>query len=234
MKQRKDFISNSSTCSYVVSSVEPKETFYKKLQEYFKDDYSKHSDKAFQSCECFVPFEIYTRYLMPEEVPNSVLPVIMSIHGESFHGEQIDASYMDRFFDENENIKSDLKFPDCIEKFEWWTHGDNGNYFQRDIDDLTISSQVTMRSVKIAKYLEEKASEFNIKMDRDRDEKLKALNEIEKELNNSKNVYLVFFSYEGDSQSFGHIWDGHRNDGNIWEKLKRCGLVDKIIFHEDY
>lgn len=235
MKQRKDYVSNSSSCSYIISTPEPPKTIIKKLCKYYKDEYScRVTEKILQSCECMVPIEIkFEQVYDDDKTPrvNYISPVLLSIHGDSFRHGRIDVDLSHYFFDDSGELKKDLVFPDAVRPFGSLRKL-RGTYTENDVIwEYAVSCKVPLKAIKLCRWILENAGTLNDEYDHKKFY-LSKLDEMEQEIKNGKHLYMIYFTYEGDGFERGHIRDDNTSEKGVCQKLQECPFVDKVIYGE--
>lgn len=204
MKTRFDFVSNSSSSSYIIA-VSPEYTSRMAARDVaektFGDGFEDVAD-FFENKTVLTAIEIkYSDWndKYNDWVYNFIPPGIC-----------IDDEELDKWFDANGEVRSDLDILEVIPKLSWNT--EDGMCENEDIVyERRLMGKVTDKTLKFTKWLHGKVVELYGAENAGyySDSKIEPedqLAEYEKNLAEGKKLYLIRFSYEGDAMCYGHIY----------------------------
>ncbi len=204
MKIRTDFVSNSSSSSYIIA-VGPEYTSRMAAQDVaektFGDGFEDVAD-FFENKTVLTAIEIkYSDWndTYNDWVYNFIPPGIC-----------VDDEELDKWFDANGEVRSDLDIFEVIPKLSWNT--EDGMCENEDIVyERRLMGKVTDKTLKFTKWLHDKVVELygaeaagyysDSKIEPEAQ-----LAEYEKNLAEGKKLYLTRFSYDGDAMCYGHIY----------------------------
>lgn len=219
MKCRNDFVSNSSSCSYiVVSKVDPINAgrFFRKLTKCENrlevDMYLQSTSSVIAHAIHLDPCKDYPGY---QELPNHVRWAIMS-----------DVEFSKWFYN-NGTVKGTLDLKTVIPHIYQYYHANSRSTKSTDKKKHIegVCTKITMQSINFTKWLiKQLGDEF--KRNNNVEEVQKQLNDYEKQLNDGNYIYVLEFTYSGDGEYDGNIYADtdklpERSIGNALRNDKR-------------
>lgn len=204
MKIRSDFVSNSSSSSYIIAVIPEYDSRLaaKDIAERVFGDEFEDVAKFFEHKTVLTAMEIkYSDWSNKQyEWIYNFIPA----------GICIDDEELGKWFDANGEVRSDLNILEVIPKLSWNT--EDGMSENEDIVyERRLMGKVTDKTLKFTKWLHDKVVELYGAEAAGyySDSKIKPedqLAEYEKNLTEGKKLYLTRFSYEGDAMCYGHIY----------------------------
>ncbi len=204
MKTRLDFVSNSSSSSYIIA-VSPECTSRMAAQDVaektFGDGFEDVAD-FFENKTVLTAMEI--KYSDWSDKYNEWMYNFIPA------GICIDDEELEKWFDANGEVKNDLDILEVIPALSW--HNDDCTCENEDIVyERRLMGKITDKTLKFTKWLHDKVVELYGAEAAGyySDSKIEPedqLAEYEKNLAEGKKLYLTRFSYDGDAMCYGHIY----------------------------
>lgn len=204
MKTRLDFVSNSSSSSYIIA-VSPEYTSRMAAQDVaektFGDGFEDVAD-FFENKTVLTAMEI--KYSDWSDKYNEWMYNFIPA------GICIDDEELEKWFDANGEVKNDLDILEVIPALSW--HNDDCTCENEDIVyERRLMGKITDKTLKFTKWLHDKVVELYGAEAAGyySDSKIEPedqLAEYEKSLAEGKKLYLTRFSYDGDAMCYGHIY----------------------------
>lgn len=209
MKTRFDFVSNSSSSSYIIA-VGPEYTSRMVARDVaektFSDDFEDVAD-FFENKTVLTAIEI--NYRDWNDTYNDWVYNFIPA------GICVDDSELSKWFDANGEVRNDLDVFEVIPKLSW--HGDDGMSENEDIVyERRLMGKITDKTLKFTKWLHDKVVEvygtedsgyyYTDSTDVSEIDAAKQLAEYENNLAKGNKLYLARFSYDGDAMRYGYIY----------------------------
>ena len=223
MQKRHDFVSNSSSCSFIISSELDRVPFLEKL--FPRTAIQPMWDKK-DCCGNDVWFRNYTALTVGGlDFWNQDGSQLLAICG----GHCIRNNHLNRYFDKDGNLRTDLDFNKVCEDIRWHYDGEP-NVGQRNccrVTDKTVQfsewlfNQIRLNSIfwKDTRYGYDCEKEFP-----------EALQKVKDALQQGLYVYYCFASYEGDAQVGGYFYvDLDEDHPYVKDNFKVTGAVKEFI-----
>lgn len=195
MKTRLDFISNSSSCSYIISSNDPPIAFVNKI-----GSCGENSDNTIE-----MPGEEY------DYIQNYVALTLMDIlytDRKEFCAEvcgnlSIPKEEIPDYFTESGEVRDDLDVKEIIKRFTYfdWTYPQ----YHEEWTNYQNLAQVNEYSIKFSKWIFEKVSELYTVSKFTKENYLPFINDVEDQLK-ERNVYLLWATYSGNGYESGKMY----------------------------
>lgn len=243
MKIRSDFVSNSSSCSFIIAatSSNPYETAYEMCKE-LGDSYEDTLD-FFENYTSLTLCELHIHIAMiyDNTIPfGTFVPV----------GITVKDSELSEYFDGDE-VRKDLDSLSIIRKLLWYKWDDSIDVFTETHEDKILDysengyviyenrmmGKVNLKTYNFTKWLYEEIKKHGLntfKNEPDRiDETLPRINKVKELLDSGKKLYQVRCSYSGDAERYGHIYiHDLRNSKPVYERLKDKNIVEDMWYVE--
>jgi len=204
MKTRLDFVSNSSSSSYIIA-VRPEYSSRMAAQDVaektFGDGFEDVAD-FFENKTVLTAMEI--KYSDWSDKYNEWMYNFIPA------GICIDDEELEKWFDANDEVRNDLDILEVIPALSW--HNDDCTCENEDIVyERRLMGKITDKTLKFTKWLHDKVVElYGAEVagyySDSKIEPEDQLAEYEKNLAEGKKLYLTRFSYDGDAMCYGHIY----------------------------
>ena len=242
MKTRNDFVSNSSSSSYIVVCKPgfTNDQIAFDIAEKTLGDESKPVKDFFNNYTCLTTSSVLVEWWDNDKS--------MIIDNSIAAGVCVEDDKLSKWFDENGDLKKDLVFEDVIKDFFWYDASSSDAYAENGkvVYESRVMGKINDKTVKMMSWLMTNAIEWYgresvaggsfkdcFKLE-DIEIKL-GLDKIKKALDEGKKLFLTRYSYEGDAQCYGHIYvydtDGWKR--SIGQKLKEDSKSVEIAWHVD-
>lgn len=228
MKIRTDFVSNSSSSSYiiaVISKYTPIMVAQDVAERTFGDDFTETAE-FFESKTVLTAIEL--QYSSLNSKLNTWICNFIPV------GICIDDEEIDKWFDADGEVRNDLDILEVIPKLSWYS--DDGVSENEDIVyRRRLMGKVTIKTLKFTKWLHDKLIEA-YGVDHSGyylDSSISAEDQLdiyENNLSKGKQLYLTRFSYSGDAMRYGHIYIAE-TDG--WKRGIRQRMLEDSISVKD-
>jgi hypothetical protein len=221
MKTRSDFVSNSSSSSYIVAVV-PRCTDAVAAQciaeKAFGDGYESVKD-FFEHKTVLTAVEVIY-YDWREKTQEWLMNFVPA-------GICVDDEELDKFFDKNGEVRNDLDPIETIAKLSWHSddcYGEN----EEVVYERRLMGKVNEKTLKFTKWIHDKAVELygdkNAGYDADSEQPAEdLLAAYKKSLDAGNKLYFTRFSYEGDAMCYGHIYIA---DTGGWKRSIGQRMID--------
>ena len=221
MKTRLDFVSNSSSSSYIVAvtaGCTDKDAAQDIAEKVFGDDFEEVKD-FFENKTVLTAVEVAysdwyakTQTLLSNFVPSGIC---------------INDNELNMFFDKDGEVRADLDPIETIAKLSWY----NDEYEENEeiVYEQRLMGKVNEKTLKFTKWIHDKAVElygsenasyYSGSNGRSAEE---LLSEYEESLAKGNKLYFTRFSYEGDAMCYGHIYIEDTGD---WKKSIGQRMID--------
>ena len=198
MKTRLDFVSNSSTSSYIVSSDYPSLAFINGISsygEYIGND-SPYSDPVYDYIQNYTAMTLMDiNFVKPKRWIGTCLGKLC-----------VQNNFINTVFDSHNNIRSNLWNSDIV-RLIWdftWVSWFNPNYHEKWVKNQVIG-KVNDLTVKFSRWIFDAiAQRYEIK-EPTKERYLSFIDEIEKELK-ERNVYVLWCTSGGDGYESGKCY----------------------------
>jgi len=222
MKIRNDYVSNSSSSSYIIAVIpeyDSRQAAQDVAERVFGDGFEDVAD-FFENKTVLTAIEIsYTDWSEKlQELVSNFIPAGICINDKE----------IGNWFDADGEVRSDLDVLEVIPKLSW--HADECMSENEEIVyERHLMGKVTDKTLKFTKWLYNKAVELynaeNVYYYSDsKTEPEDQLAEYEKNLAEGKKLYFARFSYDGDAMCYGHIYIADAED---WKRgIKQRMLED--------
>ena len=221
MKIRKDFVSNSSSSSYIIDV--GKGLSHKEAANLVATNIGDGDDwlcQLFEDNIALTCIDICYHFADCEfsnDIPSGIC---------------ISKYDINEYFDANGNVRSDLDKRKTIEKFSWNTVPTSENYWGENefavYEARAYGMMITEKSVKFTEWLidackelcGEKSVSFGFNEDDEKTNKTN-LNEIKHSLTEGNSVYYIRTCYSGDPDCGLYVADSNEDD-NGWKRLRKA------------
>ena len=205
MKIRNDFVSNSSSSSYIVAvkaGCTDKDAAQDIAEKVFGDEFGTVKT-FFENKTVLTAIEVQYSdwYDKTQEYLTNWVPPGICVNDDE----------LSNWFDENGEVRADLDPIETIAKLSW--HKDDSCYGENEeiVYERSLMGKVTDKTLKFTKWIHDKAVELYGAENAGyySDSKLEPeeqLAEYEKNLAEGKKLYLTRFSYDGVAMCYGHIY----------------------------
>lgn len=205
MKTRLDFVSNSSSSSYIIAVIpeyDSRQAAQVVAERVFGDEFEDVA-RFFENKTVLTAMEIkYSDWSDKySELMYNFIPA----------GICVDDNELSKWFDANGEVRNDLDILEVIPALSW--HNDDGNYGENEeiVYERRLMGKVTDKTLKFTKWLHDAVVELYGAENAGyySDSKIKSedrLAEYEKNLAEGKKLYFTRFSYDGDAMCYGHIY----------------------------
>lgn len=248
MKIRSDFVSNSSTSSYVLySKLNPQQLSnemwkYSGLLEESIKKWSKIFGWHLSHTTLLTLYDISFDMPLEEKYLKEFYP------GEStenmiFRGYYCYDNQLSKYFDEYGEVRKDLDIDDVIAKFGMYHFEDDNIVFDQDESDGCNhgSAKINKYTIKFSKWLFEqlKKKYSNVRFTADGDTTTEIFDMVEKELaEKHMNQYWIKLNYEGDGMADDAVYYNtkkyERGDGpGYLETLRNRGVCGDVVWAEN-
>lgn len=241
MKTRLDFVSNSSSSSYILvcsSGKSPEEIARLVSEKTFGYDNDEIAD-FFCNYTCLTTHCIAFSYYSSkchEMMTNNIAA-----------GVCVKDSELDKYFDANGNVREDLKFEDVIKDFTW--NDFNSEYSENEdvVYNKRVIGKISDKTLKMMSWLAANAIDaygdgnvfsnwyVDVLKPEDIDVKLQ-LDKLQKLLDDGNQLFYTRYSYDGDAECYGHIYIYETNDWkrsiSKWLKEDVEDVVDAFYVEE--
>lgn len=221
MKIRLDFVSNSSSSSYIVSVMSgcsDRDAAQDIAKKVFGDEFEETKD-FFENKTVLTAIEVTysdwyekTQTLLSNFVPAGIC---------------INDNELNMFFDKDGEVRANLDPIETIAKLSWY----NDDYEENEeiVYERRLMGKVNEKTLKFTKWIHDKAVElygsenasyYSGSNGRSAKE---LLSEYEESLAKGNKLYFTRFSYEGDAEVYGHIYIDDTGD---WKKSIGQRMID--------
>ena len=217
MKIRNDFVSNSSSSSYIVAVAEPsvKDAAQDIVKAVYSDDL-ENTQELFETKTILTCAEIQYETWNDNTclLQTNFIPVGICINDNE----------LAEYFGDDGEVRNDLDPLKIIKKLSWYNY-DSYDENEEIIYESILMGKVTDKTFKFTKWLYDKAIELygneavNYCTDNNTEEELSTY---EKAFTEGKSLYFVRFSYDGDGQNYGYIYIDNTN--NFSKSIKQMML----------
>ena len=223
MKTRLDFVSNSSSSSYIVAVMAgctDRDAARDIAEKVFGDGFEEVKD-FFENKTVLTAVEVQYSdwYEKTQEYLTNFIPPGICVNDDE----------LSSWFDENGEVRADLDPIETIAKLSW--HNDDGRYGENEeiVYERRLMGKVNEKTLKFTKWIHDKAVELYGDKDAcyygDSDRSAEELlAEYEENLAKGNKLYFTRFSYEGDAMCYGHIYVA---DTDGWKKSIGQRMVDE-------
>ena len=242
MKIRNDFVSNSSSSSYIVvckPGFTNDQMAFDIAEKTFGDDSELVKD-FFNNYTCLTTTNIAVQWWDNDKhmmMDNSIVA-----------GVCVEDAKLDKWFDIDGNIKKDLVFEDVVKDFFWYDSDSPNEYAENEkvVYESRVMGKINDKTLKMMSWLASNAVEWygsenvagnwfkDCLKSEDIDIKLE-LDKIQHLLDDGKKLFLTRYSYSGDAQCYGHIYIYDTDDWkrSIWQMLKEDSKTVEDAWHVD-
>ena len=233
MKTRIDFVSNSSSSSYIidvgqVSAKEAADIVAKNIGDGEDERGNNWLWPLFEENVALTCVEIC--YHAPDSKFSNSIPSGIAVHAEE----------LIEYFDANGNVRADLDKRKVIEKLSWNKIGKDGWCGENEYavyDARPWGMTIDSRTVKFTEWLIAACKEicdanyvYLGYSAEDADEHSKNLKEIKDSLANGNSVYLIQTCYSGDPDCGLYVADSNEKN-NGWKRLRK--VCKKMLWTGD-
>jgi len=222
MKTRLDFVSNSSSSSYIVAVMAgctDRDAARDIAEKVFGDGFEEVKD-FFESKTVLTAVEVQYSdwYEKTQEYLTNFIPPGICVNDDE----------LGSWFDENGEVRADLDPIETIAKLSWYN--DDGRYEENEeiVYERRIMGKVNEKTLKFTKWIHDKAVELYGDKDacyyEGSNRSAELLAEYEENLAKGNKLYFTRFSYEGDAMCYGHIYVA---DTDGWKKSIGQRMVDE-------
>lgn len=230
MKIRTDFVSNSSSSSFIVSCKNTSDIANAtNIANALQDD-PNPVIKFFKDYTCLTLCECETGAWI-DKFGNTLYVYIPD--GICILDEEIK-----NYFDENDNVRSDLDFLTIFKQLNWYAFNKDdqpdGENEQIVYENASIMGKVNKYSIKFTKWLYENTRKhFNdVNISSNGCDDVVDLVKISTALANGHKLYYTRYSYQGDAECYGHIYVDFYNDNrSISKRLLNAKAIDNFGFY---
>lgn len=223
MKTRLDFVSNSSSSSYIVAVIAgctdgdaARDIAEKVFGDGFEEVKGFFENKTVLTAAEVQYSDWYekTQTLLTNWVPAGIC---------------VNDGELNMFFDKDGEVRADLDPIETIAKLSW--HNDDGCYGENEeiVYERRLMGKVNEKTLKFTKWIHDKAAELYGSQNACYYESSnhsveKQLAEYEESLAKGNKLYFTRFSYEGDAMRYGHIYIADTDD---WKKSIGQRMIDE-------
>lgn len=205
MKTRLDFVSNSSSSSYIVavmSGCTDRDAARDIAEKVFGDEFEEVKD-FFENKTVLTAVEVQYSdwYEKTQEFLTNWVPAGICVNDDE----------LSMFFDKDGEVRTDLDPIETIAKLSW--HNDNDSYGENEevVYERSLMGKVNEKTLKFTKWIHDNAVELygsqNVHYYEGSNRPAeKLLAEYEENLVKGNKLYFTRFSYEGDAMCYGHIY----------------------------
>jgi len=222
MKTRLDFVSNSSSSSYIVAVMAgctDKDAARDIAEKVFGDGFEEVKD-FFENKTVLTAVEVQYSdwYEKTQEYLTNFIPPGICVNDDE----------LSMFFDKDGEVRADLDPIETIAKLSWYC--DDGSYGENEevVYERSIMGKVNEKTLKFTKWIHDQAVElygdknacYNEESDISAEE---LLAKYEKNLAEGRKLYFTRFSYDGDAMCYGHIYVA---DTDGWKRSIRQRMIE--------
>ena len=223
MKTRLDFVSNSSSSSYIVAVMAgctDRDAARDIAEKVFGDEFEDVKD-FFENKTVLTAVEVrYSDwYEKTQEYMTNFIPPGICVNDDE----------LNMFFDKDGEVRADLDPIETIAKLSWYN--DDGRYGENEevVYERRLMGKVNEKTLKFTKWIHDKAVELygkeNAGYDADSEQHAEdLLAAYKKSLDVGNKLYFTRFSYEGDAMCYGHIYIA---DTDGWKKSIGQRMIDE-------
>lgn len=223
MKTRLDFVSNSSSSSYIVAVMAEctdRDAARDIAEKVFGDEFKEVKD-FFENKTVLTAVEVQYSdwHEKTQELLTNWVPAGICVNDDE----------LSMFFDKDGEVRADLDPCETIAKLSWYN--DDGCYGENEeiVYERRLMGKVNEKTLKFTKWIHDKAVElygsqnaYYYKSSKRSAEELLA--EYEESLAKGNKLYFTRFSYEGDAMCYGHIYIADTDD---WKKSIGQRMIDE-------
>lgn len=223
MKTRLDFVSNSSSSSYIVAVMAgctDGDAARDIAEKVFGDEFEEVKG-FFENKTVLTAAEViyYDWHEKTQEWLMNFVPAGICVNDDE----------LSMFFDKDGEVRADLDPIETIAKLSW--HNDDGRYEENEevVYERRLMGKVNEKTLKFTKWIHDKAVELygdkNAGYDADSEQHAEdLLAAYKKSLDAGNKLYFTRFSYDGNAMCYGHIYIA---DTDGWKRSIRQRMVDE-------
>ena len=223
MKTRLDFVSNSSSSSYIVAVMAgctDRDAARDIAEKVFGDEFEDVKD-FFENKTVLTAVEVrYSDwYEKTQEYVTNFIPPGICVNDDE----------LSMFFDKDGEVRADLDPIETIAKLSWYNV--DGRYGENEevVYERRLMGKVNEKTLKFTKWIHDKAVELygdkSAGYDADSEQHAEdLLAAYKKSLDVGNKLYFTRFSYEGDAMCYGHIYIA---DTDGWKKSIGQRMIDE-------
>lgn len=223
MKIRHDFVSNSSSSSYIVAvtvGCTDGDAAQDIAEKVFGDDFEEVKD-FFENMTVLTAVEVaYSDwYAKTQTFLSNFVPSGICVNDDE----------LSTFFDKDGEIRSDLNPSEIIPQLSWYTVDSSWVENEEIVYERRLMGKVNEKTLKFTKWIHDKAVELygsqntSYYLGSNNSSAEELLSEYEKSLAKGNKLYFTRFSYEGDAMCYGHIYIA---DTDGWKKSIGQRMID--------
>ena len=223
MKTRLDFVSNSSSSSYIVAVMPgctDGDAALDIAKKVFGDEFEETKD-FFENMTVLTAVEVQYKswYKKKQTLFSNFVPSGICVNDDE----------LSMFFNKDGEVRSDLDPSKIITQLSWYTVDDSWGENEEIVYERRLMGKVNEKTLKFTKWIHNKAIElygsenasyYSGSNGRSAEE---LLSEYEESLAKGNKLYFTRFSYEGDAEVYGHIYI---DDTGGWKKSIGQRMID--------
>ena len=223
MKTRLDFVSNSSSSSYIVAVMAgctDRDAAQDIAEKVFGDEFEEVKN-FFENKTVLTAVEVQYSdwYEKTQELLTNWVPAGICVNDDE----------LSMFFDKDGEVRADLDPIETIAKLSW--HNDDGYYGENEeiVYKRRLMGKINEKTLKFTKWIHDKAVELYgnknaCYYEGSKRSAKELLAKYEESLAKGNKLYFTRFSYEGDAMCYGHIYIA---DTNGWKKSIGQRMIDE-------